>query len=385
MTIDSEALADVRLPLGAARTLPRAAYVDEAVYAHELAGALWPAFHLVCRAAEVAAPGAVRLESVLGTEILLTRGPDLVLRGFHNVCRHRGSALLDGHLASARAIVCPYHGQTYDLVGRAVPSNDPTRPCPVPPGTALTPVRVDTWGGFVFASLDVSPAAEHPTRTLAHALSPVPQALQELGLRSLRHVRRSSWELAANWKLVIENFLESHHYPSVHPALERLTPHRLADTLPDPFPWNGGLTVIDPAVETVSEDGLRHDRPFLPGLPDEERDRVRDYHLFPTTLVSRQPDYLLTYRVEPLGVTRTRITHDLLVHAASTGPADDVVAAWDRTNAEDARVIERQQRGIGGRGYLPGLVAPVEDGLRRFLNEMADIYEGTTAPSGPAR
>lgn len=381
MRLDAAALADVRRPLGTARTLPGAAYVDEAVFARELAGALLPAFHLVGREADLAAPGSVRLESVLGSEIVLVRGPDLALRGFHNVCRHRGSALVDGHLASARAIVCPYHGQAYDLLGRAFASNEPRRPCPVPAGTTLSPVRVETWGGFVFASLDTSPEASQPKRTLASALSPVPAEIRELGLRSLRHVRRSVWELAANWKLVIENFLESHHYPTVHPSLERLTPHRLADTLPDVFPWNGGLTILDPSVETVSEDGLRNDRPFLPGLPDEERDRVRDYHLFPTTLISRQPDYLLTYRVEPLAVGRTRVTHDLLVHPASTGPADDVVSAWDRTNAEDARIIERQQRGVGGRGYAPGLVAGVEDGLRRFLNEMADIYDGD-APSG---
>lgn len=375
MIFDGGALAAVRLPLGSARTLPREAYVDDEVFAHELATALLPAFHLVGRESDLPLPGGVRLETVLGSEIVLTRAPDLALRGFHNVCLHRGSALVDGSASAVRALVCPYHGQAYDLAGRALPSADRERPCPVPPGTSLTPVRVGTWGGFVFVSSD----AEAEAPPLLEQLAPVPAALRALGLRSLRHVRRSTWELAANWKLVVENFLESHHYPTVHPSLERLTPHRLAETLPDAFPWNGGLTILDPEVETVSEDGQRNGRSFLPGLAEEERDRVRDYHLFPTTLISRQPDYLLTYRVEPLTVNRTRVTHDLYVHAASSGPQPDVVSAWDRTNAEDARIIERQQRGIAGRGYRPGLVAGVEDGLRRFLNEMADVYEGRGA------
>lgn len=371
MKLAADALADVRRPLGQARTLPRAAYLDEEVFAHELRAALLPAFHLVGRESELPAPGGVRLETVLGSEIVLTRAADLELRGFHNVCRHRGSALVDASAPSLRALVCPYHGQAYDLAGRALASIDRARPCPVPTGTSLDPVRVETWGGFVFASLE--PAGRGSP--LVERLAPIPEALRTLGLRSLRHVRRSSWELAANWKLVIENFLESHHYPTVHPSLERLTPHGLAETLPDPFPWNGGLTILDPEVETVSADGLRNGRAFLPGLAADERDRVRDYHLFPTTLVSRQPDYLLTYRVEPLAVKRTRVTHDLYVHATSTGPQDDVVSMWDRINAEDARAIERQQRGIDGFGYRPGLLSEIEDGLWRFLGEMADVYQ----------
>jgi Rieske 2Fe-2S family protein len=362
------------LPLGEARGLPRAAYDDESVFEHERARWLRPAFHLVGREADWISPGTVRLETVLGQEIIVARAPDLRLRGFFNVCRHRGSALLDGHLTRAGTIDCPYHGQTYDLTGRAraTPSSarDGQAPCLVPPGEGLRPVRVATWGGFVFASLTHD---EHAP-SLETTLSPIPSEVSTLGLRSLVRAHQSTWELAANWKLVVENFLESHHYPRVHPSLETLTPHARAETLSDAFPWNGGLTIIEPSAETVSLGGTRGGRAFLPGLAADERDRVRDYHVSPTLLISRQPDYLLTYRVEPLTVGRTKLTYDVLVHPANAGPHDDVSAFWDRTNAEDARAIERQQRGISSWGYEPGRLAPVEDGLLRFLREAAAFY-----------
>ena len=120
----------------------------------------------------------------------------------------------------------------------------------------------------------------------------------------------------------------------------------------------------------MSEDGGRHGRRFLPGLEVGERDRVRDYHLFPTLLVSRQPDYLLTYRLDPRSAGLTRVVHARLVHPESVGAHEGLVAFWDRLNAEDARAVERQQRGVRSRGYEPGLIAENEDGLWRFLQEI---------------
>jgi glycine betaine catabolism A len=382
----SEAFEAVRRPLGEAVGLPREAYEDPQVFAAETTSLFLPGFYPVARDRSLQAPGSRLVVSLFGDELLLVRGIDLQLRVFFNVCRHRGSLLVrPGDPDRSTDLVCPYHGQRYDLRGRPLRRLDPTdtRPCPVSPdgGDALLEGAVATWGGFVFVR---SPAAQAhssgplPPDGAVPGLRPIPNEIEQLRLSLLSAAHQASWEIAANWKLVVENFLESHHYPSVHPALEARTPHHLAETLPDPAPWNGGLTILAPDTETVSSSGRRLDRRFLPGLAPEERDRVRDYHLWPLVLLSRQPDYLLVYRLEPLTPLRTRVFFSIEQHPASPreGPSvDDIVSFWTGTNDEDRGAIERQQRGIRSRGYRPGRLSPLEDGLHRFLVEVVDFYD----------
>jgi glycine betaine catabolism A len=388
------ALHAVRRPLGEAVGLPRAAYDDPRIFEAETTHLFLPGFYPVARSndASLRDPGARRVVSLFGDELLLVRGVDLELRVFFNVCRHRGSLLVRATDAPRGPdLVCPYHGQRYDLRGKPLGRPDPNdhRPCPVPSrsstpddrdgpergdGDGLLAGTVVTWGGFVFVR---SPAVS-ANGAGGPALEPVPEEIAQLRLSLLTTTHESAWEIAANWKLVVENFLESHHYPSVHPQLEAQTPHALAETLPDPPPWNGGATILAPPATTVSLSGQRLDRRYLPGLAASERDRVRDYHLWPLVLWSRQPDYLLLYRLDPLAPHRTRVWFSIAEHPANALPArgaDDVIACWARTNDQDREAIERQQRGVSSRGYRPGRLSPLEDGLHRFLLEVSDFYE----------
>jgi Rieske 2Fe-2S family protein len=239
---------------------------------------------------------------------------------------------------------------------------------------ALASARVAVWGGFVFVSF-----AEEPEPIIA-ALGEVPPAFARLELALLARAFRSEHEIAANWKVCVENFQESHHFPDVHPALEALTPSAQAESLLGDGPWLGGVMPLADGVETVSLDGRRHGRPALPGATPSDARRVRDYFLWPNALFSAQPDYLLCYRLWPLAVDRTRVTFDVLVHpetiSRDVSELEPVRAFWARVNAEDAAICARQQRGMASRGFRPIGYDPREDGVLAFDRLLAKRYLG---------
>src|SRR5262249_54294348 len=157
-----------------------------------------------------------------------------------------------------------YHGWTYELDGRLSSAPFTTSL----ERTSLRGARVDVWHGFVFVCLD-----EH-TAPLEAWLGETPPWLDEETLGALRPGRRTAYEVNANWKLLVENFQESHHFPRVHEALERLTPTRDAHSWLTAGPWLGGTMEIARA-ETVSLDGSRHGRPLLAHARERQR-RVFD-------------------------------------------------------------------------------------------------------------
>lgn len=352
----------VLAPFDAARPLPGRAFYDEDVFAFEEDAILGRSWHCVGREEDVALPGQWLRARVAGEALLLVRGADLELRGFHDVCRHRGASLAAGaECGRAARLECPYHGWTYELDGRLV------RAPFAPAGSsrdelALVPAQTALWQGFVFVALD---------GTSPFAIGEAPPWLESAPIPTLRRGRRTSWDVLANWKLLVDNFQESHHFPRVHRELERLTPtERAFSWLPRSGPWLGGTMEIHEA-ETVSDGGSTRGRPRI-----SEAGKVYDAMLFPTLFTSLQPDYLLTYRLEPLGASRTRVHADVLFHpAAFTGGFDpaDVYAFWDRVNAEDRAICEEQQRNVRSRAFEPRYVT-VEEGVHAFDRMIAEAH-----------
>ena len=155
-----------------------------------------PKTFLTCRAGDVPA--------------VVVRDEDGVLRGFVNVCRHRGSIVAEGRGRRA-TLQCPYHAWTYGLDGalRAAPRAE-REPGFDASGVSLLPLAVDTWGPFVFVNPDPEAAP------LAETLGRLPELVPDLA--SLRFHHRGEYELAANWKIACENFLECYHCPVAHPS-----------------------------------------------------------------------------------------------------------------------------------------------------------------------
>ncbi len=291
------------------------------------------------------------------------RGDDLRLRAFYNLCRHRGTPLVDddgsgrGRVAK---IECAYHGWTYACTGALrVAPNTPTDFDRASFG--LREVRVAEWQGFVFVCED-----EHAP-PLAEWMGAIPPWLEDTNLGLAKRSRRVVNEAEANWKLLVANFQESHHFPRVHPELEHWTPTaRARSFFPDRSKWLGGEMDIDEDAETVSISGKLGGRALLVA-PHRTR-IVYDAMLFPALLTSLQPDYFLTYRLEPMHAKRTRIVAEIFVHPGTPPDADmsDVFEFWDVVNAQDRAICERQQRGVSSRGFTEGPKLPADEGVHAF-------------------
>src|SRR3954449_12648947 len=196
-------------------TLPYAWYRDPEILRLEEERIFRGSWQYVGHLGEVPAPGSFFTSRVGRTPILVTRARDGELRGFLNVCRHRGFPVAEG-AGRRETIQCPYHAWTYGLEGslRAAPRSEEEPDFPREE-LGLCSVAVDTWGPFVFVNVGRDP------EPLAEALGSMPAQVAELGLDvdSLRFYTRWEAEIAANWKVVCENFLECYHCQVAHPQL----------------------------------------------------------------------------------------------------------------------------------------------------------------------
>ncbi len=361
--LDRASLEQVLLPLAEARSLPAAAYTDDSVLAFERRAILAAGWTCLGRESDVMTPGSWITAEIACDSVIVMRGDDLELRAFYNLCVHRGVPLLSsesGRCAN-QTLTCQYHGWTYGTTGRLLSAPH------TPPGFAreahgLRPLRVETWQGFVFATRD----REAPPVTAW--MGTLPPWLAQTPLGHLVSGRTTRWETGANWKWLVANFQESHHFTRVHPELEKLTPNASAMTHHPPgSQWLGGTMEIE--AETVSRSGKLQGRPRI---VREEARRVCDAMLFPTLLTSLQPDYFLTYRLEPLSATRTRVVADVLFHPAAKAESfPDVFDLWDTINAEDKAICEAQQVGVSSLGFVPGPYTTVDEGVHAFEQMIA--------------
>jgi phenylpropionate dioxygenase-like ring-hydroxylating dioxygenase large terminal subunit len=196
-----------------ALTLPFSWYSDEELLRRERRAIFARSWQYGGRADQVASPGSFLATDAGGIPILVVRGKDGVLRAFLNVCRHRGAVLTEG-CGTRETIQCHYHAWTYDLDGalRAAPRAD-REPGFDRADWSLLPASVDVWGPFLFVNPD--PEAE----PLADVLGELPAIVaRDTDLSQLQFHSRLEFGANANWKIVVENFLECYHCPTAHPG-----------------------------------------------------------------------------------------------------------------------------------------------------------------------
>jgi carnitine monooxygenase subunit len=199
---------------GGLRTLPYRWYTDPRVAEIERDTIFRRTWQYAGHLGELAGPGSLFPTHAGGVPVVVTFAADETLRAFVNVCRHRG-AIVASAPARRGTLQCPYHAWTYGLDGRlrAAPRSD-LEPCFERDELGLVPVAVDTWGPFVFVNPD--PDAE----PLHAALGDLPAVVAEHGLDvdALRFHQRYPYELKANWKVAVENYLECYHCAINHPG-----------------------------------------------------------------------------------------------------------------------------------------------------------------------
>jgi glycine betaine catabolism A len=348
-----------------AKTLPGRYYTDPEIFRDELERFYCHGWVCAGRAEQVRDAGDYFLREIAAESIIITRDRDENIRAFYNVCRHRGTRLVieaTGNFSGR--IQCGYHGWTYGLDGKLIgaPHMDEAAGF-CREDYPLYKVHAAEWDGHVFINLDAE------AEPLQKQLAGLPEKFAPWRMAELQLHKRIVYDVKANWKLIMLNYNECLHCPLLHPALNRLTNYLGADNEPPRPTYIGGSMGFRGGAETMSLDGKRR-RDYLPGLNQEERQRVCYYSILPNFLLSLHPDYMMTATLWPTAVDRTEIIAEWHFHPEEIRKPDfessDAIDFWDLTNREDWRICELSQAGIQSRAYQPGPYSHREDLLRAF-------------------
>jgi glycine betaine catabolism A len=369
-------------PFGQSRMLPRDAYTSPRVFAFEQERFFAGSWTCVGREGDLEATGDQRAVRVGGAGVLLVRGTDGRARAFANTCRHRGHELLGvGEQTTRRTVLCPYHAWTYDLDGslRVAPGfREHAEFRPTKHG--LVELPLESWHGFLFVngSGDAPPFAEH-VGALDELVAPYQPA-------RLVPLASHAYDLACNWKVVLENYHECYHCPLIHPELCQVSPPASGDNFELDGAWVGGTMDLKDHAATMSLDGHSDGVP-IPGLDAERLRTVAYLGLFPNLLLSLHPDYLMTHLVEPLGPDLSHVVCTWYFPPEATGrPGFDpayAVEFWDRTNRQDWAACESVQRGMASPHFQPGPLAPAEDAVYHVVTMIARAYLGERPSASP--
>jgi glycine betaine catabolism A len=382
--IDSAGVADSLRPFGQSRMLPRAAYVDPAVFGWEQKHFFDGGWACVGFSADLAGRGEQRAVPVGAGSILLSRDDEGTLHAFANTCRHRGHELLPcGGSAQRPSIVCPYHSWTYRLSGelktakgfKGTPGFDET-------SWGLVELPVADWHGLIF--VDGSGTAA----PIEAALADLDELIAPYEPERLVIAGRHSYDAASNWKILTENYHECYHCPMIHPELCRVSPPKSGENYQPSGPWIGGWMDLRDGMDTMSLDGSSLGVP-LRGLDATGLRTVIYVNIFPNVLLSLHPDYVMTHQLTPLAADRTLIE---CVWAFAPESLDEpgfdpgyAVEFWDITNQQDWGACESVQRGLSSEHAVPGPLSPDEDAVYQFVTQVARGYSGQPVWTAGAR
>ena len=230
--------------------------------------------------------------------------------------------------------------------------------------------RVVVWQGWLFANAsgDAPPFEEHAGN--------LEDLIRNHGCEDLVVAARHDYQIAANWKIVVENYHECYHCSSIHPELCEVSPPTSGgDNLEPEGAWIGGPMNLYEGVETMSLDGKSH-APNLPSLTEGQDRTVYYFQLFPNLLISLHPDYVMTHRLTPIAFGHTAVECEWLFSrkAIEAEGCDPSYASdfWDVTNRQDWHACEAVQRGVSSRGYRRGPLSPREDAVYQLITMVAN-------------
>ena len=384
--LTADELARVRREYRAASLLPARTYHDQAVLDWEREHIVRRDWVLVAREEDMPEPTSFRLVELDGEDVIIVRGRDGVIRAFYNVCRHRGTAVEERECGKAVRFQCPYHAWIYDLEGKLVRAKHTEDLEDFSFETfGLTPIRCETWQGFVFLNLDAGD--ETP---LVAQLGDLVDQFARFDFTTLRVAKRMTYDVGANWKFIAENYSECYHCPGVHPQLNKLTPYDLGADFEPNGAWQGGYMELVDGAETMALDGgqgSRHGRPPMCGITTEDGKRIYYYVVWPLTFLSIHPDYLLVHRLEPIDAGHTRVVCDWLFEEDTIALPDfdpsEPIEFWDVTNRQDWHVCELQQRGTRSRSWTAGRYSNNEPSVQAFDLMVAARYAGEPITGRP--
>ena len=342
-----------------ARTMPQRYYVGEEVFGTEQDRIFARSWLCVGRSAELAEPGSYKLQAIGADSVLILREKSGALRAFHNVCRHRGTRLCEAERGTlGQTIQCPYHAWTYALDGRLIGAPHMQEVAGFDKKEySLVGVALQEWEGFIFINMAPSP------EPFEKVYAPLLGRFARFNLGRLQIARRIEYSVKSNWKLVLQNYNECLHCPTIHPQLSRVLPYTSGANDLTSGPFLGGFMEIAPPHVSATMSG-RSCGVLIGTLPDEDQRRAYYYSLFPSWMLSIHPDYVVYYMVWPQSPSETRIISEWMFHPETIARPDfdpsDAVEFWDVTNTQDWHICELSHAGIASRAYVPGPYSPRE-------------------------
>ncbi|MGZ8600879.1 MAG: aromatic ring-hydroxylating oxygenase subunit alpha [Actinomycetota bacterium] len=353
------------------QTLAGHEYTSLDTYDEEREKIWWGDWVTLGRSEEVGNPGDFVVKDLAGESVFLVRGADGELRGFYNVCSHRGTKFLDDDASgnARKAFRCPYHAWTYDLNGRLIGTpNVKEDEFFERERYPLHGFAVREYAGFVFANLSPQP------RPLMDALTDGAEsitAFERFRMDELRIGVRLVYEVEANWKIVVENYNECLHCPTIHPELVQVVPLFRFGEVWDEETRDDGNRMIDGATSFTTTG--RSELPQLPGLAPEDVSMYYGSYEFPNLMLNLHPDCVMYYIGFPKGPSHTQVVSEYLfrpevIADPNAFKPEPVVELWDLISKQDWDVCARAQTGVGSRAFTTGIY-PRQDRFLYWFNE----------------
>jgi len=368
------------------RGLPPWAYTSAAANRLEIEHVLKPSWQLACHISNIAAPGDYTTFELGHDSIVVLRGRDHEIRAFHNVCRHRAARLVEGNGTCRGAITCPYHGWTYNLDGtlRGLPVRDSFPDLDL--GLhGLVPVHVATMVGFVFVCLAETPPPPPATLWGTMLDDLLPYRIENM--QPLTPVYEEVWDV--DWKVAMDNYLESYHVPIGHPGLARMFTPDYDDQLNLATGVARGVSWLREAP-SANPDEARYQQ-MLPlvttHLPEANRRCWRFYSMLPNLGMDVYPDQADFFQILPRGPGKCVVRGGAFALPDATPEMREVQALGtklnDQINAEDRSLCARVQLGLRSSAYRPGPLSRHEICVLQFHDLIRSRIPQTREPVPP--
>lgn len=348
----------VVVPVERSETIPASWYTDPAFHEIDRDAVFARSWQGIGHVSMLANPGDYFLATVADNPVIVLRDRDGTIRAFYNVCRHRGGPLALEPTGCVKALTCKYHGWTYLLDGtlRGVPQFDRTELFDKR-DYGLVPVAVETWHGFVFACLE-------PDRTppLATVLAGITERIAPITLDQHQFVHRVDYDVHANWKVYVDNYLEGYHIPHVHPEL------------------NKALDYLSYVTEVSPWHSLQHSPLVGDNIYTNEAGAQAFYYwVYPNFMLNILPHRVQVNLVLPDGPDRCKVIFWYYYDAPDApGRAAQIerdVAYSDMVQLEDREICERVQQGLCSRAYERGRFSvQMESGVYHFQQLLKSAY-----------
>lgn len=339
----------------------------------------------VTRSAGLASPGSFRTVDVGRENVIVIRGRDEALRAFLNVCRHRGARLCTQPAGEVRrTLQCPYHAWTYGLDGTLTAAPNLANMQDVDRTEhGLVKVHLREWLGYVWVCLaDNPPSFDDTVKAAVSQRLGGDTVIGAWSLDTLAVGRQISYDVKANWKLIIENFMECYHCATIHPELTEVLPEFAGGYAAQYYVGHGAL--FGEEIKGFTVDGSEGFG-TISGLSEDHDRRYYAITVLPQVFINLVPDHVIFHRMYPVAVDRTAVECDWLYAPEVVARGTDVsrsVELFHRVNQQDFEACERCQPNMSSRLYAHGgVLVPSEHHIGAFHEWIMHTLGSTGAGS----